>query len=92
MFSNIFKIDIEKVHDESNAIENLPLLYSTIDLVYVLAGRGSALKEPIDQANVADPEDDYHRMIYGIEIAKKIYAAKGVMVPIFYNLENIQHQ
>ena len=83
--TNIFRTDIKKVHDESNAIENLLLLYSTIDLVYVLAGRGSALKKPIDNADIADPEDDYHRMVYGIEIAKKIYAAKGLMVPFFYN-------
>jgi len=82
---DIFSADIRKAHDSVHSLESFLPLYSGIDLVYVLSGRGSVLKQSIDHAMVADPEDDYYRMMHGVEIAQKIYAASGVRVPIFYN-------
>jgi len=81
----IFLDDLSKVHDTSLAIENLDPLYSHIELIYVLSGRGSALKERIDNDSVADPEDDFERMQKAIEAAKKIRDLTQKEVPIFYN-------
>ncbi len=89
---HLFHDDLRKVHDAEHSIESLPQIYKCIDLVYVLSGRGSALKLSIDHTQVADPEDDYHRMLKGIEIAKKIYASKGVRVPIFYNGRKLHNE
>jgi len=88
----IFIDDIRKVHDQSHTLEAFTPVYPTIELVHVLSGRGSALKQPIDFPEVDDPEDDYHRMLHGIEIAKKASRARGTGVPILYNGGVLQNE
>jgi hypothetical protein len=77
--------DIRKVHDTHYKLEKFPSIFATIDLVYVLSGRGSALKQAVDHPLVDDPEDDYYRMRKAVRIAKKASRFKKEMVPIFYN-------
>lgn len=85
----IFIDDLSKVFDSAHALDEFAPIYQEIDLVYVLSGRGSALKQPIDREDVLDPEDDYLRMLKGIEIAKRVNSATGRQgskrVRIFYN-------
>jgi hypothetical protein len=50
---NLFTEDLKKVSESRNSLGRFPPIYFTIDLVYVLSGRGSALKQPIDHAAVA---------------------------------------
>ena len=87
-----FSADLKKVHDSEHTVEKFDPIYKYIDLVYVLSGRGSVLRLPVDQASVADPEDDYYRMRMGVEIARKIFAAKGIRVPIFYNGRTLHNE
>jgi len=81
----LFINDINKVGDEGHSAEAFLPCYSAIELVYVLSGRSSALKIPVDNPNVADTEDDYNRLLHGITIAKQVFAARGTRIPIFYN-------
>jgi hypothetical protein len=49
----------------------------SIQYVWVLAGRGSYLKQPVDAPNVKDPEDDYNRLELGIDVARQVTALRS---------------
>ena len=77
--------DSKKGYDAGYAPEHYDFVLSGIKILYVVSGRGSALKNPVDGPDVLDPEDDHARMQYGIKLAKKIRALTGTWVPIYYN-------
>ncbi|MDX2346106.1 MAG: hypothetical protein QNK11_04465 [Legionella sp.] len=89
---NIFEDDLRRV-----LLAQEPKVTPDMDLVWVLAGRTSVLGGNVDKLNRAfDPNDDYLRVMRGIEIADEINAlraGKAVqdltdedrVTPIFYN-------
>lgn len=89
---DVFNDDMQKSGDASYAIENFPMIYSSIDLVVVLSGRGSFFKKQVDKGVIEDIEDDYERMCEGIRIAKQVYATTGKQIPIFYNGRPLHNQ
>ena len=52
------------------------LVDPSIQYVFVLSGRSSYLKEPVDGPDVEDLEDDYNRIELGIETAKSVVRAQ----------------
>jgi hypothetical protein len=69
-------------HKFINEIKNIalhenPTVKADINYVFVLSGRGSYLKNAVDNPHINDKEDDYQRMRLGIEIARKITALKA---------------
>jgi hypothetical protein len=58
----------------SIASHDNPKVSPDVNYVFVLSGRGSYLKRPVDRPDIADREDDYNRMRLGINIARTITA------------------
>src|ERR1700722_6555961 len=71
-FAEVYLAEIKNLHEHKN-----PEVDPSIEYVFVLSGRSSYLKEPIDIPNIKDPADDHNRMTLGIDIAKKVAANRS---------------
>lgn len=69
-FKKTYLEEIKNLHTSPNEVVDPSIKY-----IFVLSGRGSYLKEPVDSADVKDPADDYHRIELGIDVAKKVVAS-----------------
>jgi len=64
--------EMRSLHDHKNAAVDPSIQY-----VWVLSGRSSYLKEPVDIPNVKDPSDDYNRLELGIQVARDVVAQRS---------------
>jgi hypothetical protein len=62
---------LRTIYDNEN-----PEIDPKIEYVWVLAGRSSYLKRPVDRPDIADLNDDYNRMRQGIEVARAVVAKR----------------
>jgi hypothetical protein len=69
-FTQTYLEEVKSLHQSPNGVVDPSIKY-----VFVLSGRGSYLKEPVDSGDVKDPADDYHRIELGIKIAKQVVAS-----------------
>src|SRR3990167_63015 len=69
-FTETYLEEIKDLHNSPNGVVDPSIQY-----VFVLSGRGSYLKNPVDSEDVKDPEDDYHRIELGIEVARKVVSS-----------------
>ena len=70
-FLEIYLQEIEIVSKQENKEIN-----PHIEYIFVLSGRSSYLKKPVDSPAIKDSEDDYNRMELGIKIARTIVASR----------------
>jgi len=68
-FTEEYISEVKGLHECKNADVD-----SSIKYVWVLAGRSSYLKEPVDGPDMKDLEDDYNRLELGIAVAREVVA------------------